>query len=87
MNSAIHVGDTFTVKHSPKHINIMRRESDDTAPMFACERMRVTHLTCSADAKLVPYTFGAEPEWFHRRGYEATPDATTPALAVLPVAP
>lgn len=47
---------------------MFRRETDDPAPRFECERIRVTHLSCSDDAKLRPYTFGTEPEWFKCRG-------------------
>ena len=65
--STIKVGDTFTLKRG-RRTDTFRREADDPSPMFECERIRVTHLTCSDEPKMKPYTFGTEPEWFHQRG-------------------
>lgn len=67
---SVAVGETFEVRRG-KRVDTYRREQDDAAPMFACERIRVTHLTCSDDVKLQPYTFGTEAEWFRQRGMEA----------------
>lgn len=60
-------GETFEIRRAGA-VNTYRREADDAAPAFECERIRVTHLACSADAKMKPYTFGTEPEWFAQRG-------------------
>lgn len=63
----IAVGDTFTAKVNG-NVNTYRREADDESPAFECERIRVTHLTCSTAVNWQPYTFGIEPEWFAVRG-------------------
>lgn len=63
-------GETFEVRHG-RRVDTYRREADDAAPVFECERIRVTHLACSVDAKMTPYTFGTEPEWFVQRGLVA----------------
>lgn len=62
-------GDTFFTR-SGTRVDTFRREEDDPAPVFDCERIRVTHLSCStALAKgWKPYTFGTEPRWFEARG-------------------
>lgn len=44
-----------------------RRELDDPNPVFECERMRVTHLSCSMVVNFKSYTFPAEQEWFKQR--------------------
>lgn len=63
----IEQGDEFTTRDG-KRVDTFRRETDDPNPRFECERIRVTHLTCSFDPKMKPYTFGTEPEWFIQRG-------------------
>ena len=60
-------GDTFFTR-SGTRVNTYRREADDESPAFECERIRVTHLTCSTAVNWQPYTFGIEPEWFAVRG-------------------
>lgn len=64
----IRVGDTFTTTASDGWVYTFRREADDPAPVFECERMQVTQLGCTGTARFKPFTFGAEPEWFRRRG-------------------
>lgn len=69
----IAVGDTFELVRGTgrdRRVDTYRREPDDAAPRFECERIRITHLTCSHAPNMVPYTFGAEPEWFRQRGLE-----------------
>ncbi|HEY6463384.1 MAG TPA: hypothetical protein VIY73_24625 [Polyangiaceae bacterium] len=67
MKRVVHIGDTFELRRG-RDVDTFRREPDDEAPMFECERMRVTHLTSSRRAAHDPYTFGAEPQWFAERG-------------------
>ncbi len=68
----IAIGDEFRVRHG-RQVNRFRREPDDAAPMFECERMQVTHLSCSdAGPGWAPYAFGVEPEWFVKRGLQAS---------------
>jgi hypothetical protein len=59
------------VVRSGKRVDAFRRERDDPSPRFECEKIRITHLSCSDDPKLQPYTFGTEPEWFVQRGVVA----------------
>lgn len=68
--ATIKQGTAFSVRSSGR-VDTFRREENDSYPMFECERIRVTHLTCSDDVKLKPYTFGTEPEWFIQRGHVA----------------
>ena len=49
-------------------VDTYRREADNPSPVFACERIQVTHLTSNFVPNMRPYTFGAEPEWFRQRG-------------------
>lgn len=75
---AIKVGDTFEYQHpiNPKYKYVARREADDRKPPFECETMRVTILGVSSKDRAgnpvftaaIPYTFGAEPQWFKERG-------------------
>ena len=57
----------FTVRRDGR-VDTFRRETDDPRPAFECERIRVTHLTCSLAPGLKPYCFGTEPMWFTLRG-------------------
>lgn len=59
-------GDTFTRKDG-RCVHTYRREADDLSAHVS-ERIRITHLSNSDDAKHVPYTFGTEAEWFLQRG-------------------
>jgi hypothetical protein len=63
----IRVGDTFTVR-TDGVTNTFRRETDDPKPRFECERIRITHVSCSVAPTQLPYTFGTEPAWFTERG-------------------
>jgi len=63
------VGEVFSITRG-KRTDRYRRESDDKQPMFECEKIRITHLSCSTAVPFPPYTFGAEPEWFRQRGLE-----------------
>lgn len=74
----INQGDEFEVKRDGV-TNRFRRESDDSAPTFECERIRVTHLASAPYALSEPYTFGTEPEWFAQRGLVASVPVATPA--------
>jgi hypothetical protein len=65
-------GDVFEVRHARGHVSTFRRETDDPAPTFECERIRVTHIGCSLLSAMKPYTFGTEPEWFAQRGLVAS---------------
>ena len=70
----IQVGDVFSWHPAgqPKSdVRVFRREPDDPAPMFECERMRVTTLASPLMVPFVSSTFGVEPEWFRQRGFEA----------------
>ncbi len=69
MCKAIKIGETFMVKRG-SIVNTFRREADDPAPRFGCERIRITHLGATGAANFKPYTFGTEPEWFTQRGLE-----------------
>lgn len=72
----IAVGDTFervTGTGRMRRIDRYRREPDDPSPAFECERIRITHISCSDAPGQAPYTFGTEPEWFRQRGLAAAP--------------
>lgn len=72
------VGDEFSWKAGGV-VNTFRREADDPAPQFECERIRVTHLRSSMIPQGFPsYTFGAEPEWFAQRGLQLADEAQMP---------
>lgn len=67
----IREGETFTRKVKDGRFEVIvayRRETDDPAPAFECERMRVTHLSTSGERPFPPHTFGAEPQWWKERG-------------------
>lgn len=64
-------GDEFVVQGRDGRLDSFRREADDPAPAFECERIRVTHLASTFDPRMRPYTFGTEPEWFRQRGLVA----------------
>lgn len=67
----IREGDTFTRKVKDgrrEYVLTYRRETDDPAPTFECELMRVTHLSTSGALPFPPHTFGAEPQWWKERG-------------------
>lgn len=63
----IAIGDTFEVRHG-RRVDTMRRERDGHDPNGPYV---VTHLACSDDAKMQPYTFATEAEWFAQRGLVA----------------
>ena len=69
MSAPIAIGDTFTLKRGTR-VDTFRRDADDPAPMFECERIRLTHLSCSDATGWPPggVSFGADPEWFRQRG-------------------
>lgn len=72
MARSVAIGETFTVRGTDAgRVDTFRREDDDPAPRFESERIRVTHLACNVAVEWKPYTFGTEPEWFHRRGLTA----------------
>lgn len=70
MKAPIRVGDTFTAKGVDGATNVFRRDADDLAPAFECERIQIRHVYSTRDPKMKPYTFGAEPAWFRVRGLE-----------------
>lgn len=74
--SPIREGETFSYPVDGGRV-VCRRESDDPAPAFACERMRVTVLEQPLVIGHRPYTFGAEPAWFRERGLAAESAAPT----------
>lgn len=78
MTRAIKPGDSFEVRVGTR-VDSFRRETDAPTPMFECERIRVTHLACSAEHNHRPYTFGTEPEWFRQRRLEAAKTERTHA--------
>ena len=76
MTRTIGVGDHFELAKGDgrlRRVDTYRREPDDPYPLFECERIRVTHLSCSDAPGQAPYTFGTEPEWFHQRGLRSAP--------------
>lgn len=72
---AIREGEMFRLKTDVGH-DVFRRENDDRAPVWECERIRVTHLRHEPPLKkpeFESYTFGTEQEWFAQRGLFAFP--------------
>ena len=62
----VDVGIKFATKHGGRTDRFVR-EQDDSNARFESERIRITHLSCSDNPKMMPYTFGTEPEWFRQR--------------------
>lgn len=79
MSRTVAVGDVFELAQGAgksRRVDRYRREVDDPAPIFECERIRITHLSCSDAPGQAPYTFGTEPEWFRQRGLSAARSET-----------
>lgn len=72
MKTPIKVGDVFDVARDGR-VDRFRREPNALHPLHAEEPYRITHLACSMDTKLRPYTFEQGEMWFTVRGLHVQP--------------